>query len=168
MSTTTDEETIKKLIDGELPWSELRNEVLPDPKDPNRFEVTREILQERVDWENPILVPINDHVFVVGSDEGRIFKAACGQEFCSVEENWKHHTRVRVREGKDELADLYTEWQAPSTEWQFQLREFLCPNCLALLDVEAVPVGYPVQQKFEPDIDVFYEEWRDEPAPDKQ
>lgn len=168
MATTTDKETVSKLIDGELSWNELRNEVLPDPKDPHRFEVTREVLQEQVEWDHPILVPINDHVFVVGSDDGRLFKGACGHEFCGVEDNWKHHSRVRVREGKEEFEELYTEWQAPDVDWQFQLREFLCPDCLALLDVEAVPVGYPVQQKFDPDIDTFYEDWLGELAPDNR
>ena len=42
---STDKSQIEKLIDGTLPWPELRDDVLPDPKDPERFETTIEILQ---------------------------------------------------------------------------------------------------------------------------
>jgi len=48
----TDEDQIRKLVEGDLGWNELQQEVMPDPKDPNRFEVLREILQERVEFED--------------------------------------------------------------------------------------------------------------------
>ncbi|MFT4885019.1 MAG: acetone carboxylase gamma subunit [Natronomonas sp.] len=168
MASETDRQQVEKLIDGELPWDELRNDVLPDPKDDQRFETTREILQERVDWDNPILVPINDHLYVVGSDEGRIIKCDCGHEFCGHEGNWKKHARVRVREDEDEHREIYPEYQTPHPDWDFQLREWFCPGCFAQLDVDAVPAGYPVRRAFEPDIDAFYEEWLGETPPDRR
>jgi Acetone carboxylase, gamma subunit len=166
MATNNDQ--IEKLIEGELSWQELRNDVLPDPKDQERFETTRAVLQSSVDWDDPILVPLNDHLYVVGTDEGRKVKADCGAVLCDAEENWKMHTDVRVREDSDELEELYTTWMSPDEDWTFQLREFFCPNCYEQLDVEAVPAGYPILQKFEPDIDTFYEDWQNEPAPDKR
>lgn len=159
---------IEKLIDGSLSWQELRNDVLPDPKDDKRFETTRRILQERVDWDEPILVPLNDHLYVVGTDDGRRVKADCGHVLCDADDNWKMHCEVRVREDADELETVYTSWMSPDDDWTFQLREFFCPNCYEQLDVEAVPAGYPIRQKFEPDVDTFYEEWIGEPAPDKR
>lgn len=168
MASETDRQQVEKLIDGELPWEELRNDVLPDPKDGQRFETTREILQERVDWDNPILVPINDHLYAVGSDEGRIIKCDCGHEFCSLDENWKEHARVRVREDEDEHREIYPQYQTPHPDWDFQLREWFCPGCVAQLDVDAVPAGYPVRRAFEPDIDAFYEEWLGETPPDRR
>jgi len=162
----TDRTQIEKLIDGTLPWSELRDDVLPDPKDTERFETTIEVLQERVDWDDRILVPLNDHLFVVAGEGGRRVKAECGQELCDAESNWKLECRIRVREDQDETAELYPELMTPDTAWTFQIREFFCPGCYALLDVEAVPAGYPILQKFEPDIDTFYEEWLGEPVPD--
>ncbi len=167
MTIETDKQQIAKLIDGDLPWDELRNDVLPDPKDPERFAVTREILQSRVEWDNPILVPINDHLYAVGSDNGRIIKCDCGHEFCSIEDNWKENARIRVRETESEHREIYPKYQTPHPDWSFQLREWFCPGCYAQLDVDAVPAGYPVFQTFEPDIDVFYEEWLDRKAPDK-
>ena len=166
MASETDERQVAQLIDGDIDWSELRNDVLPDPKDGERFEVTRRLLEERVDFENPILLPLNDHLYAVGSDRGRIVKCDCGQEFCSLEENWKHHARVRVREDEAEHREIYPEYQTPHPDWDFQLREWFCPGCYAQLDVDAVPAGYPVRQGFEPDVDTFYEDWLGEPAPD--
>jgi acetone carboxylase gamma subunit len=168
MASETDERQVAQLIEGELGWEELRNDVLPDPKDGQRFEVTRRLLEERVEWDNPILVSINDHLYAVGSDQGRIVTCDCGHEFCSLSDNWKHHARVRVREDESEHREIYPEYGTPHPDWDFQLREWLCPGCYAQLDVDAVPVGYPVEKRFEPDVDTFYEEWPGEPAPDRR
>ena len=164
---TTDRSQIEKLIDGTLPWPELRDDVLPDPKDPERFETTIEILQDRVDWDDRILVPLNDHLYVVAGDDGRTVKAECGHELCAADENWKLECQIRVREDQEKTAELYPELMTPDPDWTFQLREYFCPECYALLDVEAVPAGYPVVQKFEPDVDTFYEDWLGEPVPDE-
>jgi acetone carboxylase gamma subunit len=43
------------------------------------------------------------------------------------------------------------------------LREYFCPGCLALLEVEAVPPGYPVIHDFVPDLEGFYEAWLGRP-----
>jgi len=160
-------ETLERLLDGNISDHELREEILPDPKDPDRFVNVQNVLQDRVDWDNPILVPVNDHIFAVGSDEGRIFKGECGHEFCGLEENWKLHTQVRTREDLDEFTELYPDDLTPDPDWQYQIREYFCRECYELLEVEAVPRGYPIMQKFEPDIDAFYEEWLDRPAPDQ-
>jgi acetone carboxylase gamma subunit len=165
---STDKDQIEKLIDGTLPWPELRDDVLPDPKDMERFETTIEVLQERVDWDDIILVPLNDHLLVVAGDDGRTVKAECGRYLCDADENWKLDCEIRVREDQSETAELYPELMTPDSSWTFQIREYFCPGCYALLDVEAVPAGYPIIQKFEPDIDTFYEEWYGEPAPDRQ
>lgn len=167
----SDVEQIRKLIDGELSWNELRDEVLPDPKDNERFETTRKILQERVAFDAPILVPLTDYLHVTGAgpdDDGRRIKCACGHDFCGASENWKRYARVRVRESKDDLEELYHEHHTPHPEWGNQLREWFCPSCLAQLDVDAVPVGYPVKRGFEPDVDTFYEEWLDVVPPDRR
>lgn len=168
MAHETDPQQMEKLIDGELGWEELRNDVLPDPKDKNRFEVTREILQDGVDWEEPILVPLKDHLYVVGTDEGRKIKCDCGHEFCDADDNWKEDARVRVREDEEEHREIYPKYQTPHPDWTFQLREWFCPGCFAQLDVDAVPAGYPVLRNFEPDIDTFYEDWLGKKAPDKR
>ena len=128
MASETDRQQIEKLIEGALGWEELRNDVLPDPKDGQRFEVTRRLLEERVEWDNPIFVSINDHLYAVGSDQGRIVTCDCGHEFCSLSDNWKHHARVRVREDESEHREIYPEYGTPHPDWDFQLREWFCPG----------------------------------------
>jgi len=48
-----------------------------------------------------------------------------------------------------------------------QLREYVCPGCGALLDVEAVPPGTPVLFDSLADIETFYRDWlqREPPIP---
>lgn len=166
--TDLEKARVKSLVDGEMSWSELRNEVLPDPKDPDRFEKTREVLQEQVDWDDPILVPLNDHLYVVGTDEGRVIRADCGIDLGDADENWKRSCEVFVREDDDEFEEVYEENMHVDPDWAFELREWYCPECHQLIDVDAVPVGYPVLKQFEPDIDTFYEEWQGRPAPDRE
>src|SRR5450759_2595615 len=52
----------------------------------------------------------------------------------------------------------------PRREGQ-ELHEFYCPGCWSLLEVEAVPPGYPAVFDFEPDIDTFYADFLGRPAP---
>lgn len=165
--TDLEKARVESLIDGELSWDELRNEVLPDPKDPQRFQKVREVIQERVDWDDPVLVPLNDHLFVVGTDEGRVIRSECGEDLCDADGNWKRSCEVFVREDKEEFEELYEEYMHVDPDWAFELREWYCPECYQLIDIDAVPVGYPVLKPFEPDVDVFYEEWLDQPAPDR-
>lgn len=160
-----EKETVRRLIDGELPWEQLRDEALQGKKDGDRFEKTIEILQERVEWDDTILMPINDHLFAVAKDGDRIVKGECDHEFGTLDENWKRDCQVRIREGEQEMTEIYPGWQSPDPDWDWQLREFFCPECYELLEVDAVPAGYPVLQEFEPDIDGFYEEWLDKPVP---
>jgi len=43
-------------------------------------------------------------------------------------------------------------------EWM-ALREYYCPGCYALLEVEMAPPGYPIVHDFQPDIETFYRDW---------
>lgn len=161
-----DEQTAEQLVDGTISWEELRDDVLPDPKDPDRFRTITSILQNRVDFDDPILIPMNDHLYAVAKDGERVVKGACGHEFCELGDNWKTHAQMRVRETKEEWSELHPEPMTGDPDWQFQLREFFCPECYQLLSVDPVPRGYPVQVEFEPDIDTFYEDWLGEPVPE--
>lgn len=166
MSDRLDRAKVESLVEGSLSWDELQDEILPDPKDPDRFEAVIEVLEESVEWDEPILVPLNDHLFVVSTDDGRKVKTACGEVLCDAAENWKRATQIRVRDDKESFSDVYPKEQTADPEWSFQLREFYCPDCFALLEVQAAPAGYPARQKFEPDIDTFYEEWLNKPVPE--
>ena len=56
------------------------------------------------------------------------------------------------------MNEVYPKLMSPDPEWQV-LREYYCPGCASLLEVEAVTPWYPVIHDFEPDIDTFYNEW---------
>ena len=161
-----DKKTLERMIDGELTWEELKP-IIAGRKDPDRFDKIIEILQERVPWDEKILLPIHEHLYVVSKEGQRIVKCDCGYEFGDYRENWKTKCRVRVRDTSEEIEELYPKYMGSDPEWN-ELREYFCPGCLALLDVESVPPGYPTVFNFLPDIDTFYEKWLGRPPPDKK
>ena len=131
-------------------------------KDRDRFEKYIEILQDRVSWQDRILLPIAEHLFIVQKNKDRIVKCDCGHEFGDYRTNWKLHANIRVRESEEDLEEIFIGGRKCDPQWMV-LREYYCPNCFAQLEVEAVPPGYPVIFDFEPDIDGFYREWLKSP-----
>ena len=65
------QETIEQLIDGRLPWSELRH-MMSSFKDDGRFGVYVAALQQRVPWEDRIVLPLSDNLFIVQSADGEL------------------------------------------------------------------------------------------------
>lgn len=49
-----------------------------------------------------------------------------------------------------------------------ELREFICPTCGVIHEVEACALGYPVLHEFEPDLEGFYADWLGQPLPAPQ
>lgn len=146
-------EILKRLIEGKLDEDVIR-EIQRQPKDEDRFAKMLEIDQERVPWKERILVPLQEHLYVIEKEDGaRVVKCFCGQEFGNYRENWKLKTLVFERNPKD--GEIYEAPCAADPEWMI-LREFYCPRCAALLDVEPVPQGYPFIFSQIPDIDGFY------------
>ncbi len=160
-----DKKTLERMIDGKLSWDELKP-IISGRKDPNRFDMIIQILQERVPWSEKIILPLHEHLYIVAKDGQRIVKCDCGHEFGDYRENWKIKCRVRVRDTVEEIEEIYPRHMGSDPEW-IELREYFCPGCFTLLDVEAVPPGYPTIFNFLPDIDVFYEKWLGKKAPDK-
>ena len=152
-----DKKTLERMINGELTWEELEP-IISGTKDPSRFDMIIEILQERVSWNEKILLPLHEHLYVVSKEGHRIVKCDCGYEFGDYKENWKTKCRVRVRDTIEAINELYPKYMGSDPEWN-ELREYFCPGCLALLDTETVPPGYPTIFNFLPDIDTFYETW---------
>ena len=161
-----DIETIESMIDGKLPWPELRL-ILSEEKDSDRFEKVMEILQRRVPWNEPILLPLHEHLYVVAKEGNRIVKCDCGYEYGDYQENWKTKCRVMVRDTNESLEEIFPPLMHSDPEWE-EIREYYCPGCLALLDTELAPPGYPPIFNFLPDIDTFYKEWLGKVSPDKK
>lgn len=160
-----DDRTLERLIDGELKWSELKS-IIGSTKDHDRFERILKILQEKVPWQEKILLPLHEHLYIVSKDGQRIVKCDCGYEFGDYKMNWKRKCRVRVRDKSEDIEELYPKYMGCDPEWE-ELREYYCPECLSLLDTEAVPPGYPTIFNFIPDLDTFYEKWLRRKTPDK-
>lgn len=157
-----DTDTLQALLDGTLPFDRLHG-MLSDHKDADRFRAMLALHQEAVPWGDRILIPYGEHLYVVQRPDGaRIVKCRCGHEFCEVTRNWKLEALVHLRDTEERLRELYPAPMHCDPEWM-NLREYLCPGCATLLEVEAVPPGYPVVFDFQPDLDGFYRDWLGEP-----
>jgi len=153
-----DKETLEKLIDGKLSWTEVKR-IMGAFKDPDRFDKIVEILQARVAWDDRILLPLGLHLYIVQKADGpRVVKCDCGFEFGDYKQNWKLEALVHVRDTEEKLREIYPRLMHSDPKWVV-LREYYCPGCKAQLEVEAVPPGYPVVFDFRPDLETFYREW---------
>ncbi|MDN4594616.1 acetone carboxylase subunit gamma [Polycladomyces subterraneus] len=164
MAQEYDRRTIEELIDGTISFPKLK-EMLSSFKDPGRFDTYVSILQERVPWDDKILLPYGEHLYVVLKKDGsRVIKCDCGHEFGDYRQNWKLNALVYVRDDEQKMTELYPKLLAPDPQWQV-IREYYCPTCATQLEVEAVTPWYPVIHDYEPDIDAFYEQWLGRPVP---
>lgn len=164
MAYTVDQ--VEHLVDGTLDW-ETVHRMLSEPKDVERFAIYRQILQERAPWDDPILLAVGPHLYiVVNKDNNWVVKCECGYEFCDYRQNWKLDALVYVRDTKDSLSELYPVLMAPDPEWQV-IREYYCPQCGTQHEVENPTAWYPVIHDWEPDIEAFYREWLGLPIPER-
>ena len=160
-----DAQTLADLVDEKLPRGQVRS-IQSAFKDPDRFDAYVQLLQARVGWDDPIVLPFGDHLFIVAKGGGRyVVKCDCGHEFCSYEENWKLEALIGVRDSEEALREIYPEMLHGDPSWN-HLREYFCPGCHTLLEVEAVPPGYPVVHDFVPDLEGFYVDWLGRPLPE--
>ena len=159
-----DKADIEKLIDGVLPWPATQD-MLKSPKDENRFDKYVEILQERVNFTEQILLPLTPQLFIVAEAGERIVKCRCGHGFGDYRVNWKLSSLIHVRDTEESISEVYRGREMPDPAWN-QLREYICPGCGTQLEVEAVPRGCPPDFEFLPDLDTFYREWLGRPLPD--
>jgi acetone carboxylase gamma subunit len=152
------QETLEKLIDGKLAWNEVRG-IMSGFKDPDRFDKILKILQERVCWEDRILLPLAPHLYIVQKNDGeRVVKCDCGFEFGDYHNNWKIEALIYVRDTERKMQEIYPPLMH-SDPAVTVLREYYCPGCNTQLEVEAVPPGYPLIFDFEPDLETFYRQW---------
>ena len=156
---------LEKLIDGVLPWSTTQD-ILNSPKDPDRFDKYVEIMQERVEFDDRILLPLTPMLFIVASNGERVVKCRCGHSFGDYRVNWKLSALINVRDSEPSLSEVYKGREIPDPAWT-QIREYICGGCGAQLEVEAVPRGCPPDFDFLPDLDTFYREWLGRPLPDR-
>jgi acetone carboxylase gamma subunit len=153
-----DAQTLADLVDEKLLRSRVRA-IQSAHKDADRFDKYVTLLQSRVKWNDPIVLPYGEQLYIVSKGGGSyVVKCDCGHEFCSYERNWKLEAMIYVRDSQDDLREIYPEKMSGDPNWNV-LREYFCPGCYALLEVEAVPAGYPVIHDFLPDLEGFYRKW---------
>ena len=158
---------IERLIDGKLPWPRVQ-EIMKGAKAVDRFEKWVKILQGRVSWSEPILLPLTPALFIVQKENNeRVVKCKCGQEFGDYRVNWKISAAIYVRESAEDSKEIYRGSEQPDPAWT-QVREYSCPGCGTMLEVEAVPRGTPPDFDFLPDLDTYYKDWLGRPLPDEQ
>ena len=155
---------IEKLIDGVLPWPATQD-MLKSSKDADRFDKYVSIMQERVEFDDPILLPLTPMLFIVDAGGERVVKCHCGQSFGDYRVNWKLSALINVRDDDASLDEVYKGREKPDPTW-IQIREYICPGCGTQHEVEAVPRGCPPDFEFLPDLDTFYREWLGRPLPD--
>jgi acetone carboxylase gamma subunit len=158
---------IEELVDGTIDPDTLHT-MLSAPKDQDRFTKYLEVLQARVPWDDPILLPYGPHLYCVQKKDTKqwVIRCGCGHDFCDQAENWKLNALVNVRDTPEEMAELYPNLMAPTSSWQV-IREYFCPECATLHDVEAPTPWYPVIKDFEPDIETFYRDWLNLQVPER-
>ena len=153
-----DADTLRDLVDEKLPRAHVRA-IQSAHKDPDRFDKYVALLQQRVPYDDPIVLPFGDHLNIVAKGGGRyVVKCDCGHELSDHTDNWKLEALIHVRDSDEKLREIYPEKMHGDPAWN-HLREYFCPGCKTLLEVEGVPPGYPVIHDFLPDLEGFYEEW---------
>lgn len=153
-----DKKTLGQLIDGDLPWDDVHL-LQSSFKDSKRFDTYVKVLEERVAWDDPIVLPLSPYLSVVKNAEGiYAVKCLCGQEFGDYRKNWKLSALINVRDDPESLGEIWPGPRMPDHE-KNEIREFFCPGCGRQLEVDAVPPGYPILANFTPDLEAFYTQW---------
>ena len=152
-------ETLEALVEERLSRREV-HAIQSGYKDADRFEKWVALLRSRVPYDDPIVLPLGEGLNAVRPVGGGelVVRCDCGQELGSPDRNWKSHSLVRVRDSDEAMREIYPKMAHADPEWM-ELREFVCPGCARLLEVEAAPPGYPVVHEFLPDIEGFYRGW---------
>jgi acetone carboxylase, gamma subunit len=144
------DDVLRELVLGTIDSQQLR--AVQRRKDGGRFPRVRALEQDRVPWPDRILVPLQEHLYVVDAAPLPVVKCRCGHEFGEYRRNWKDEALVYERDAQD--GEIFLGPRGAPAEWVV-LREFYCPGCAAQLDVEVVPVGYPFVHNFVPDLDAL-------------
>jgi len=157
-SPVSGQETTTALVQRKLSWEELLG-LMRAPKDESRFAETLVAMQQLVDWDEQILLPLGENLFIVAKGGKAIVKTKAGAELGSWNGNWKMNCRVIVRRTREDFLEIYPEKHLTMDPGLVEIREFLCPVSGTLLDVDCVPPTFPVEVDFTPDLETFYTEW---------
>ncbi|MCL4286527.1 MAG: hypothetical protein KJ006_02620, partial [Thermoleophilia bacterium] len=156
-------DTLEALLDERLSRRQVRD-IQSGYKDPDRFDKWLSILQERVAYDEPIVLPLGEGLNVVRAAGELVIRCDCGHRFCRHDRNWKMEAAVFVRDDEEKMGEVFPKFAGGDPEW-VEVREFYCPECARLLECDATTPGYPVTHDFLPDIEGFYRGWLGREAP---
>ena len=88
------------------------------------------------------LLRVNANLAIVQRNDGAVFRCRCGEFLARAEENYKEY--LAWAEVPCSAAGPYTT-AAP----EYVLREFYCPACYALLEVDVVEKGEAISKEVE-------------------
>ena len=141
-------ETVERLAAGTLSDVEVQR-LQSATKDPERFEMVL-AAERRGPLGEGVLLPLQEHLYVVDGDLGPEIFCDCGHGFGVATGNWKLTALVYERDPSD--GSVLAPVRSADPEWMI-LREFYCPGCGAQLEVEAVPPGHPFVFSAVPHLD---------------
>jgi acetone carboxylase gamma subunit len=84
---------------------------------------------------------INEYLEIVGTGPDAAIQCRCGHRLCAATENYKLH--ALLREGPVQSAGPWVDPEGIGGD-TFVCREFFCPNCVTLLDVEVAQPHEPI------------------------
>ena len=149
--------TLAAMVDEKLSRAEVKH-IQTSYKDADRFDKWVAVLQERVPYDDPIVLPMGEGLNAVRAGGELVVRCDCGHDFCPPDEDWKMHAVVNVRDSVEAMREVFPQMSHADPEWM-ELREFHCPSCGRQLEVECSPPGYPVVHEFLPDVEGFYRGW---------
>ena len=163
-----DVDLIRQLVDGTIDDDNAERLLKLPRKDKDRFFKYIQVLQEKVPFDDRILLRLGDKLYIVSKGQGqRVTQCECGHVFGDYRENWKLHCKIRTRTSQEDMAKVFDPSPAvPEAGWQ-EVREFFCPNCATQHAVEVVAPGYPIVFEMLPDLDKFYREYLGQPLEDE-
>jgi acetone carboxylase, gamma subunit len=167
--TEVSRELIRQLVDGTIDDDNAERLLKLPRKDKERFFNYLAVLQDRVPWNDRILLRLGDRIYIVAKPTGeRIVQCECGHGFGDYRENWKLKCKIRTRKTLAEMSEVYSPAPAvPEPGWQ-EVREFFCPTCATQHAVEVVAPGYPIMFEMLPDLDRFYRDYLGQPLTDER
>jgi N-methylhydantoinase B len=154
---TLERETLADLLDEKLSRRAVKD-IQSGYKDAGRFDNWVAVLQERVPYDDPIVLPLGEGLNVVRTGDELVIRCDCGHDFCGQTDNWKLHALISVRDSEEAMREVYPRMAHADVAWQ-ELRELFCPSCARQLEVEAAPPGYPLVHDLLPDVEGFYRGW---------
>lgn len=166
MGDRSTREILRDLETAQMSWDEVR-EVLRQKKSANRFSEYHATLAETTPFGDSVLLRLSEYLYVVRNIDGShaVRCGECMHDFGDPRINWKLSARIRVRTTLEEFLEIYHYEEVCPEAGIAEVREYYCPGCFTLLNVECVPVGYPPVFEFLPDLGQVYSDILHEDPP---